>query len=137
VAPTSTLTLHQPLDDFSRRFVANFQSLSDKPAQPWDLKSIRRQSDETLWSYLKRFQTMRNCIPKVAEAVVIEYFYRGSNDSAFVRAILQKAPVTSEQLFREVDLYITADEQAQDLIKGTKPTSPVPRCDANQQPDKR
>jgi hypothetical protein len=27
--------------DFSRRFTANFQSLSDKPAQPWDLKSIK------------------------------------------------------------------------------------------------
>jgi hypothetical protein len=26
--------------DFSRHFIANFQSLSDKPAQPWDLKSI-------------------------------------------------------------------------------------------------
>jgi hypothetical protein len=34
--------------DFSRRFIANFQSLFDKPAQPWDLKSIRFQSDETL-----------------------------------------------------------------------------------------
>jgi hypothetical protein len=32
--------------DFSRRFIANFQSLPDKPAQPWDLKSIRRQGDE-------------------------------------------------------------------------------------------
>jgi hypothetical protein len=32
---------------------------------------------------------------------VIEDIYRGSNDSAFVRAILQKAPTTSEQLFRE------------------------------------
>jgi hypothetical protein len=30
---------------------------------------------------------MRNRIPEVAEAVVIEDFYRGSNDSAFVRAI--------------------------------------------------
>jgi hypothetical protein len=28
--------------DFSRRFTTNFQSLSDKPAQPWDLKSIKR-----------------------------------------------------------------------------------------------
>jgi hypothetical protein len=70
--------------DFSRRFTANFQSLSDKPAQPWDLKSIKRQGDETLRSYLKRFQTMRNRIPEVAEAAVIEDFYRGSNDSAFV-----------------------------------------------------
>jgi hypothetical protein len=74
--------------DFSRRFTANFQSLSDKPAQPWDLKSIKRRGDETLWSYLKRFQTMRNRIPEVAEAAVIEDFYRGSNDSAFVRTIL-------------------------------------------------
>jgi hypothetical protein len=74
--------------DFSRRFIANFQSLSDKPAEPWDLKSIRRQNDETLQSYLKRFQTMRNRIPEVAEVAVIEDFYRGSNDSAFVRAIL-------------------------------------------------
>jgi hypothetical protein len=41
--------------DFSRRFIANFLSLSDKPAQPWDLKSIRRRGDETLRSYLKRF----------------------------------------------------------------------------------
>jgi hypothetical protein len=39
--------------DFNRRFIANFQSLSDKPAQPWDLKSIRRQNDETLRSFLK------------------------------------------------------------------------------------
>jgi hypothetical protein len=54
---------------------------------------------------------MRNRIPEVAEAAVIEDFYRGSNDSAFVRAILQKAPTTSEQLFKEVDLYITADER--------------------------
>jgi hypothetical protein len=70
--------------DFSRRFTANFQSLFDKPAQPWDLKSIKRQGDETLRSYLKRFQTMRNRIPEVAEAAVIEDFYRGSNDLAFV-----------------------------------------------------
>jgi hypothetical protein len=80
---------------------------------------------------------MRNRIPEVAEAAVIEDFYRGSNDSAFVRAILQKASTTSEQLFREADLYITADERAQDLIGGTKPTPSAPRHDANQQPDKR
>jgi hypothetical protein len=122
--------------DFSRRFTANFQSLSDKPAQPWDLKSIKRRGDETLRSYLKRFQTMRNRIPEVAEAAVIKDFYRGSNDSAFVRAILQKAPTTSEQLFWEVDLYITADERALDLIGGAKPAPTAPRCDTNQQPDK-
>jgi hypothetical protein len=123
--------------DFSRCFTANFQSLSDKPAQPWDLKSIKRRGDETLRSYLKRFQTMRNCIPEVTEAAVIEDFYRGSNDSAFVRAILQKAPNTSEELFREADLYITADERAQDLIGGAKPALVAPRRDTNQQPDKR
>jgi hypothetical protein len=117
--------------NFSRCFITNFQSLSDKPAHPWDLKSIRRRGDETLRSYLKRFQTMRNRIPEVAEATVIEDFYRGSNDSAFVRAILQKAPTTSEQLFREADLYITADERAQDLIGGTKPAPSAPRHDAN------
>jgi hypothetical protein len=64
---------------------------------------------------------MRNCIPEVTEATVIEDFYRGSNDSAFVRAILQKAPTTSEQMFWEADLYITADEQAQDLIGEQNP----------------
>jgi hypothetical protein len=69
---------------------------------------------------------MRNHIPKVAEATVIKEFYRGSNDSAFVRAILQKAPTTSEQLFWEADLYITADERAQDLIGGAKPASAAP-----------
>jgi hypothetical protein len=53
---------------------------------------------------------MRSRIPEVAEAAVTEDFYRGSNDSAFVRAILHKAPTTSEQLFREADLYITVDE---------------------------
>jgi hypothetical protein len=79
---------------------------------------------------------MRNHIPEVAEAAMIEDFYRGSNDSAFVRAILQKAPTTSEQLFREADLYITADERALDLIGGAKPTPTAPRRDTNQQPDK-
>jgi hypothetical protein len=55
---------------------------------------------------------MRNRIPKVVEEEVIEDFYRGSNDSAFFRAILQKVTTTSKQLFREADLYITADERA-------------------------
>jgi hypothetical protein len=123
--------------DFSLRFIANFQSLSYKSAQPWDLKSIRRQNDETLQSYLRRFQTMRNCIPKVVEAAVIEDFYRGSNDSAFVRAIFQKAPATSKQLFWEANLYITMDEWAQELIGGTKPAPPAPWREANQQPDMR
>jgi hypothetical protein len=81
--------------DFSRRFITNFQSLSDKPAQLWDLKSIRHRGDETIRSYLKRFQTMRNRIPEVTEVAVIEDFYRVSNDSAFVRAIQQKTPTTS------------------------------------------
>jgi hypothetical protein len=80
---------------------------------------------------------MRNRFPEVAEAAVIEDFYRRSNDSAFVRAILQKAPTTSEQLFREGDLNITADERAQDLIGGVKPAPMAPRRDTNQQPDKR
>jgi hypothetical protein len=43
---------------------------------------------------------------------VIEDFYLGSNDSPFIRDILQKAPTTSKQLFREADLYITTDERA-------------------------
>jgi hypothetical protein len=79
---------------------------------------------------------MRNCIPEVAEEAVIEDFYRGSNDPAFVWAILQKAHATSEQLFREADVYITVDERAQDLIGGTKPIPPAPRRDTNQQLDK-
>ena len=74
---------------------------------------------------------MRNRIPEVTEVAVIEDFYRGSNDPAFVRAILQKAPTTSEQLFREVDLYITADERSQDLIGEVKPAPSAPRHDAN------
>jgi hypothetical protein len=75
---------------------------------------------------------MRNRIPEVAEVAVIEDFYRGSNDSAFVRAMLQKASTTSEQLFREADLYITTDEQAQDLIGGVKSAPSAPRRDTNQ-----
>jgi hypothetical protein len=39
---------------------------------------------------------MRNRIPEITEAAVIEDLYWGSNDLAFVRAILQKAPTTSE-----------------------------------------
>jgi hypothetical protein len=80
---------------------------------------------------------MRNRFPKVTEVAVIENFYWGCNNSAFVRAILQKAPATSEQLFWEVDIYITVDERAQDLIRGTKSAPPVPRRDTNQQPIKR
>jgi hypothetical protein len=75
---------------------------------------------------------MQNRIPEVAEAAVIEDFYRGSNDSAFVRTILQKALITSEQLFQEADLYITADKRAQDLIGGAKPAPVTPRRDTNQ-----
>jgi hypothetical protein len=80
---------------------------------------------------------MRNHIPEVAEAAIIEDFYRGSNDSASVQAILKKAPATSEQLFQEADIYITADERARDLIGGTKSAPPAPWRDMNQQSDKR
>jgi hypothetical protein len=31
---------------------------------------------------------------------MVKDFYPGSNDSAFIRTILQKAPTTLEQLFR-------------------------------------
>jgi hypothetical protein len=55
---------------------------------------------------------MGNRIPEVAEVAVIEDFYRGSNNSTFIWAILQKALATSEQLFREADIYITVDERA-------------------------
>jgi hypothetical protein len=39
----------------------------------------------------------------------------------FSPAILQKVPTTSQQLFREADIYITADERAQDPTGGMKP----------------
>jgi hypothetical protein len=42
---------------------------------------------------------MRNHIPDVAKAAMIEDFYYESNDSAFVRSILQKVLVTLEHLF--------------------------------------
>ncbi|KAJ1288427.1 hypothetical protein BS78_02G088200 [Paspalum vaginatum] len=103
-------------DDFCRPFIANFQSLSDKPVQPWDLKSIKRKDSEGLRSYLKRFQSMRNRIPNIADAVVIDDFFRGSRDEAFVEALLPKSPVTSEQLFCDADRYITVDERARDLV---------------------
>jgi hypothetical protein len=77
---------------------------------------------------------MRNHIPEVAEAAVIEDFYRGSINSAFVRAILQKAPTT---FVREADLYIIADKWAQDLIGGTKHAPSAPWRDTNQQTNKR
>jgi hypothetical protein len=50
---------------------------------------------------------------------------------------MQKAPTTSERLFREANLYITTNEQAQDLIGGTKPAPLVSRRDTNQQLDRR
>jgi hypothetical protein len=137
LAPASSRHFINDWTDFYHRFVANFQSLSNKSAQPWDLKSIKRRNDESLRSFLKCFQTMRNRIPDVAEAAVIEDFYRGSNDSAFVRAILQKAPVTTKQVFREADIYITTDERARDLIGLPKPAPPAPRKEASQQQDKR
>jgi hypothetical protein len=51
-------------DDFSRHFVMNFQSLFEKAVQPWDIKFIKRQSDETLCSFLRHFQTMRKPHPR-------------------------------------------------------------------------
>ena len=34
--------------DFRRLFITNFHSLSDKPTQRWDLKTIRRKDSESL-----------------------------------------------------------------------------------------
>jgi hypothetical protein len=65
------------------------------------------------------------------EAVVIKDFYHKSNDSSFVRAILQKAPITSEQLFWEADIYITIDERAHDLIGHMKPAPSAPKKGRN------
>jgi hypothetical protein len=124
-------------NDFSRRFITNFWSLSDKPTQPWDLKSIRRQGDETLRPYLKRFQTMRNRIPEVTEAAVIEDFYRDLMTRPSFELYFRRRRPPSSSCFGKRTSTITADEQAQDLIGGAKPAPPAPRRDANQQPDKR
>jgi hypothetical protein len=64
--------------NFCYYFVANYQSLSNKLAQSCDLKSIMCNNDESLRSFLKRFQSMRNHIPDIDEAVVIEDVFRGS-----------------------------------------------------------
>ena len=58
---------------------------------------------------MKWFQTMRNRIPDITEVAVIDDFLLGSNDETFARDILQKALVTSEQLLRKADQYITAE----------------------------
>ena len=137
VATTSTPTLHRRLGRLQSTFHRQLPVSLRQASATMGPQIHQAPGDETLRSYLKRFQTMRNRIPEVTEAAVIEDFYRGSNDSAFVRAILQKAPTTSEELFREADLYITADERTQDLIGGAKPAPAAPRRDANQQPDKR
>jgi hypothetical protein len=56
--------------------------ISNPFPHPWGLKSIKRQSDESLRSFLKHFHTMRNRILDVTKATVTEDFYHGSNDSA-------------------------------------------------------
>jgi hypothetical protein len=103
--------------DFYDKLISNFQSLSYKPAQPWDLKSVKSKNDGSLRSFLKNFQTMRNHIPDISDLVVIEDFYWGSRDEVFVRAICEEAPTTAEQLFRKADMYITTVEKAHDLIE--------------------
>jgi hypothetical protein len=137
MAATPTTTLHRRLERFQSALHRQLPVSLRQTSATMGPQIHQVPGDETLRSYLKRFQTMRNRIPEVAEAAVIEDFYRGSNDSAFVRAILQKVPTTSEQLFWEADLYITADERALDLIGGAKPAPTAPRRDTNQQPDKR
>jgi hypothetical protein len=52
------------------------------------LRSVRRKNNESLRSFLKRFQTMRNHIPDIVDATVIVDFYQRSRDEVFVRAIL-------------------------------------------------
>jgi hypothetical protein len=49
---------------------------------------------------------MRNRIPNITDVAMIEEFYQVSHDEVFVRAILQEAPTTIEQLFRKADAYI-------------------------------
>jgi hypothetical protein len=137
MAVTPTPTLHRRLERLQSALHRQISISLRQTGATMGPQIHQAPGDETLRSYLKRFQTMRNRIPEVAEAAVIEDFYRGSNDSIFVRTILHKAPTTSEQLFREADLYITADERAHDLIGGAKPALVAPRRDTNQQPDKR
>jgi hypothetical protein len=110
MAVTPTPTLHRRLERLQSALHRQLPISLRQTGATMGPQIPQAPGDETLRLYLKRFQTMRNRIPEVAEAAVIEDFYQGSNDSAFVRAILQKAPTTSEQLFREADLYITADE---------------------------
>lgn len=40
---------------FATFLIAKFQSLSDKPAQSWDLKCVRCKNDKSLHSFLKHF----------------------------------------------------------------------------------
>jgi hypothetical protein len=67
---------------------------------------------------------MRNRILDISDVVVIEDFHRGSRDEVFARAILEEAPTTAEQLFRNADMYINVVKRAHDLVE---PSQPAPQ----------
>lgn len=78
--------------------------------------TIKCKNNESLHFFLKCFQLMRNCIPIFTKATMIEDFYRGSHDEAFIRATLHRSLNMSKQLFHDVDRYITVHEWACDII---------------------
>ena len=59
---------------------------------------------------------MRNKIPNITNALIINDFYHGSCDKDLMKEILKAPPVIAKQLFRDADRYITAVEQVEDLI---------------------
>jgi len=85
---------------------------------------VKRKHNENLRSYLKRFQTMRNKIPNIVDDVVIDDFCCGSCDEDLVKELLKTLPLTAKQLFRDTDRYITAVEQALDLVDKRRDVRP-------------
>lgn len=96
--------------DLRNVFVGNFQGTYLRPGNPWDLRSCRQKSDESLWAYIWHFSRQCNELPNISKVNVIRAFITRMTCKTLVHKLGQKSLRTTKELLEIAKSHASSEE---------------------------
>jgi hypothetical protein len=87
---------------------------------PWDLRSYRQQSGESLREYIRRFSKQRNELPNITDSDVIGAFLAGSTCQDLVSKLGRKSPTKASELMDIATKFASGQEAVEAIFRKDK-----------------
>jgi hypothetical protein len=105
--------------DLKEIFMGNFQGTYIRLGNPWDLKSCRQKTDESLCDYIQCFSRQCNELPNIANADVISTFLFGTTNKILVHKLGQRSPWTTKELLDIATSDTLGEEAVEEIFDRT------------------